>query len=160
MQRALVLHCAVTGADLARLLHMPSDAADALALEWGMHNKYHRKRFIRKLCKTFRAGSGDKGAPLGAELATAHCTAQGQDARHGGSTANGVPCTGARGTGSASRGSGLALAAAAAVCCSLCEDEGPASHACDVCGVLCSDCAGSHFKMRKGPFKDHVVTEL
>ena len=52
------------------------------------------------------------------------------------------------------------MAAAAAACCSLCEDEGPASHACDVCGVLCSDCAGSHFKMRKGPFKDHLVTEL
>lgn len=90
---------------------------------------------------------------LGGELATA----QGQDARHSGSTANGMPCTDASG---ASGGSGLALAAAAAACCSLCEDEGPASHACDVCGVLCSDCAGSHFKMRKGPFKDHLVTEL
>jgi hypothetical protein len=44
---------------MASLLHMSEDAADAQIEEWGVHNKYHRRRFLRKLLASFRLAADD-----------------------------------------------------------------------------------------------------
>jgi len=46
---------------MAALLHMPGDVADSQIAEWGILNKYHRRRILRKLSAAFRpAPSGEQ----------------------------------------------------------------------------------------------------
>jgi hypothetical protein len=41
---------------MSHLLHLSPDCADAKIAEWGVHNKYHRRRIMRRLSASFRVG--------------------------------------------------------------------------------------------------------
>ena len=119
---------------------MPAEMADKAVMEWGVQNKYHRRRFLRNLNTSFRpvvarqAGNGqmvneeqDKAKTAGKE----------------------------NGEGSVQTAITREEHSSTAMC-SLCEDESIAAHTCDQCGLLCYDCAASHLRMKKA-FKNHLV---
>ena len=155
----------LAGADLAQLLHMPADLADKLVLEWGVQNKYHRKRFLRKLGAAFRADAAEEEAAARLEEEEEGQVATDTAQNHDGALQDGgVGCTGTGGRGtprpmSPTGGLEEAQGGSRPGPCSWCE-ELVATHACEQCGVLCSHCAESHLKMSKGPFADHRIAHL
>ena len=56
---------------MAALLHMPREVADSQIAEWGILNKYHRRRILRKLSAAFRpapCGEQQEGADKDKEI--------------------------------------------------------------------------------------------
>ena len=178
----------ISGSDMAALLHVSHDTADGILIEWGITNKYHRRRVLRKLRSAFNpipTPEGGGGPVLemwraGNALPSqnqivpkmpnkGHESQQVEESLRpraaGALSSASVPASSA--SSSATPGScdqpGEQMAAIhnaqAGVACCLCE-EAAVTHSCQQCeGVLCSHCAESHVRMKRA-FKEHTVIAL
>jgi hypothetical protein len=142
----------IAGQDLANLLHMPAEMADKTIMEWGVQNKYHRRRFLRKLNSSFRPVNAHQGAPSGDGQKEIQAQDQPQSLSAAQEHVEGSVEQKKQTRDPTEDHSSTAF-------CNLCEDDSIAAHTCDLCGLLCSECAASHLRMKKA-FKNHLVTSL